>query len=268
MKLIVRCLVGVWVLALAQIPTSVNSQAGEEAKTAEQRLQKVAFDQRLGEPLPEDTAFVNEHGNPVDIFDLGRGKPMVLVLSWFDCPNLCPMLLGRLAEAVETLDFDVAEYEVVALSIDPGEGPAEARAVQRRLVSRNADSVRAWTFLTGDAASIDKLAEAVGFRYAYDSKNDRYAHPAGLVIIAPGGTINRYLFGIDPKSPDLRLALLEAGRGTVGSAVDQVVLRCYRFNVESGQYNLAVMRLLQASGGVFIVAMLALIFWMRRRGPR
>lgn len=242
-----------------------SAHDGHDAKTAEQRLQQVAFEQRIGDALPSDVSFVDRNGQPVKLNQLAQGKPMVLVMSWFDCPNLCPMLLGRLAETADKLSFAPDEYQVVAVSIDPGEGPEEAQAVQRRMTSRNGDITDNWWFLSGNQAAIDRLADAVGFQYVYDAEHDRYAHPAGLVIVDPDGTINRYLFGIDPQAPDLRLALLDAGKGNVGSPVDQVVLRCYRFNVESGQYNLAVMRLLQASGGVFMVALVVLMFWMRRR---
>lgn len=252
-----------WLLMLVALQAMAHS--GHDAKTAEQRLKQVAFEQRIGEPLPEDITFVDRHGEPITIGQLAGDKPMVLVMSWFDCPNLCPMLLGRLAEAAEKLSFGPDEYHVVTVSIDPGEGPGEARAVERRMASRNGELVANWRFLSGDQAAIDRLAEAVGFEYVYDAEHDRYAHPAGVVVIDPDGTINRYLFGIDPKAPDLRLALLDAGKGEVGSPVDQVVLRCYRFNVESGRYNLAVMRLLQASGGVFVGAMVVLFFWLRRR---
>ncbi|WP_148863664.1 SCO family protein [Marinobacter fonticola] len=252
-----------WLLILMAAQSHAHSE--HEAKTAEQRLEQVAFDQRIGETLPGDITFLDRTGAPVQIGQLAQGKPMVLVMSWFDCPNLCPMLLGRLAETAEKLSFAPDEYQVVAVSIDPGEGPEEAQAVERRMRSRNGDIAANWRFLSGDHAAIDRLAEAVGFDYVYDAEHDRYAHPAGLVIVDPDGTINRYLFGIDPQAPDLRLALLDAGKGEVGSPVDQVVLRCYRFNVESGQYNLAVMRLLQASGGIFMVAVVVLFFWMRRR---
>lgn len=259
-----RRALAVGALMMLAAPQAV-AESGHDAKTAEQRLKQVAFEQRIGEPLPQDITFLDRHGEPVAIGQLAKGKPMVLVMSWFDCPNLCPMLLGRLAETAEKLAFDPNEYQVVTVSIDPEEGPQEAQAVERRMASRNGELVQNWRFLTGDRAAIDRLADAVGFEYVYDAGHDRYAHPAGLVIVDPDGTINRYLFGIDPKAPDLRLALLDAAKGNMGSPVDQVVLRCYRFNVESGQYNLAVMRLLQASGGLFLAAMVVVFFWLRRR---
>jgi protein SCO1/2 len=105
----------------------------------------------------------------------------------------------------------------------------------------------------------------VGFQYAYDQQDDRYAHPAGVVVVSPGGRINRYLFGLKPNTPDLKLGLLDASQGKLGSAVDQVVLRCYRFSPDSGQYNLAVVRLIQVVGSVFVVIMFGVIIWLWRR---
>ena len=32
---------------------------------------------------------------------------------------------------------------------------------------------------------VDKLADAVGFRYAYDEAIDQYAHPAAVTVLTP-----------------------------------------------------------------------------------
>ncbi|MFE8069440.1 SCO family protein [Marinobacteraceae bacterium S3BR75-40.1] len=238
-----------------------------QPQTSEQALDAVAFDQKIGARLPGDLAFQNQRGEPVDVAALAEDTPVLMVLAWYECPNLCPMLLDQLAKAVKRLPFDSEEYQVVVASIDPQETPAEALNVERRLREKYGDVVNSWQLLTGDAQSIDALTEAVGFEYAYDPERDSYAHPAGVVVLEPGAVVNRYLFGLKTNAPDLKLALVQAGQGNLGSPVDQVVLRCYRFSPDSGQYNLAVLRLVKIVGSLFVLGMAGLIFvlWRRER---
>jgi protein SCO1/2 len=250
----------IWLVFLLVVPSQVIAR-----QSSEQTLQTVAFNQKIGQPLPDNITFRNANGERIPLNALAQEKPLVLVLSWFECPNLCPMLLDKLAAAAKRLPFESNEYNIATISIDPGEGRAQAREFRQRLTQKYGDLVKSWQFLTGSPETIAATTQTVGFQYAYDAERDSYAHPAGFVVIAPGGEINRYIFGIEPNTPDLKLALLEAGKGQIGTAVDQVVLRCYRFNPDSGQYNLAVTRLLQAAGGTFILAMVLLFWWMRRR---
>lgn len=235
------------------------------AQTSEKLLETVAFEQHIGEPLPEEAVFRNSSGEPVKLAALAKNQPLLLVLSWFECPNLCPMLLDQLAENARGLPFGPEDYNVAVVSIDPRESSAQALKVARRLRQEHEVVDGRWAFLTGDSQTIETITDAVGFEYAYDSENDRYAHPAGVVVVAPGGRINRYLFGLKPNTPDLKLALLDASQGRLGSPVDQVVLRCYRFSSDSGQYNLAVVRLIQVVGSVFLVIMFGVILWLWRR---
>ncbi|MFW5825216.1 MAG: SCO family protein, partial [Marinobacter sp.] len=216
--------------------------AFEVMATSEHKLDSAAFRQNIGAPLPE-VAFRDQHGGEVTLPELAADKPLVLVLSWFECPNLCPMVLDNLAATIGELPFEAGEFRVAVVSIDPEETPETAQALARELARRRGDLTEHWSFLTGGPEAIDRTASAAGFEYAYDRERDSYAHPAGLLVVSPGGTINRYLFGVEPQTPDLRLALLEASEGELGSAADQVVLRCYRFDPDSGRYNLAVMRL-------------------------
>ena len=233
--------------------------------TSEQTLARADFEQRIGATLPQHIRLRDTSGGDVALGELAGDRPLILVMSWFDCPNLCPMVLEQLARATGELPFDSDDYQVAAISIDPVETPADARAQQQRLVQGYGQRPQRWRFLTGNREAIVGVAKAVGFHYAYDAERDRFAHPAGYVVVAPGGVVSRYLFTLRPSQPDLRLALLEAGRGQLGSPLDQVVLRCYRFSPDSGQYNLAVVRLLQAAGGTFLMVSILAFWWMRRR---
>lgn len=235
------------------------------ATSQNETLEAVNFRQHIGEPLPAEVGFMNADGETVSLRALADDRPMVLIMSWYDCPHLCPMVLDHLATAATALPFSSNRYQVAVVSIDPEETPTRAREVHSTLKARHGDIVRDWQLLTGEPTAILQLAQVVGFEYVYDAERDRYAHPAGLVVVNPGGQIGRYLLGIRPEPTDLKLALVEAGQGKLGTTVDQLVLRCYQFNPETGRYNFAVVGTLQWVGGGFALALGGLVFWLYRR---
>lgn len=270
-----------WTMALLLVLTS--SMTGAIAPSSEQTLKTVAFEQKVGAQLPSGLSFSNQEGEHVDLDSLIGDKPMLLVLAWLECPNLCSMLLDNLAQAVAKLPFGRDTFNVVIVSIDPRETPDNSRKAIRQLVQKygpgmensgvessgmERSSVASWNFLTGEQETIDALADAVGYRYAYDPERDSFAHPAGYVVVAPAGIVNRYLFSTRLNAPDLKLALLDAADGKLGSRVDRIVLRCYRFDADSGRYNLAVMRIIQLVALFFIVGLVALVWRLRRSNGR
>ncbi|WP_347331437.1 SCO family protein [Marinimicrobium locisalis] len=235
------------------------------AAPQQEALDSVNFRQQIGNVIPANLHFTASGGESLALHTLAEERPLVLVMSWFDCPHLCPMVLSHLATATSKLPFAKARYEVAVVSIDPEETPSQAQHTRAQLKRQHGDAVSDWHLLTGTRPAIGELAQAVGFQYAYDAERDRYAHPAGLVIVNPGGTIGRYLFGIRPEPGDLKLALVEAGEGKLGTPIDQLVLRCYRFDPESGRYNVAVIGTLRWVGGAFLLALAGLFLWLRRR---
>lgn len=245
--------------------TTLGTALASEATIQQDRLESVAFVQRIGEPLTTEGRFVNANAEPLSLSALADDRPMIIVMSWFNCPDLCPMVLDHLAATTKDLGFPGSGYQVAVVSIAPDETPADARQLYQQLRQRHGETVTGWQFLSGEAKAIEATAQSVGFNYSYDAERDRYAHPAGLVVIATGGTISHYLFDIRPGIPDLKLALMEAAQGSLGSPVERVLLRCYRFDPETGQYNLAVIRLLQVVGGAFVGGLGVLIFFLRVR---
>ncbi len=251
--------------ALLGLVPAVAPGHGGEGSHDRAVLDSVDFEQRVGAPLPEQTYFRDAEGRRHAIADLAGERPLALMMVWLDCPNLCPILLGETASSAADLPFDADEYAVAVVSIVPEDGPADARDVRERMRRQHGETVANWHFLTGQRDAIDRLAGAIGFEYAYDEQDDTYAHPAGLVITNPGGRVSRYLFGLRPDPQDFKLALVDAGKGEVGSATDQALLRCFRFDPQTGQYTLAVMTLIQWVGGGFGLAMGGTIFWLWRR---
>lgn len=230
-------------------------------------LSSVGFDQKLGAQAPLDLVFRDEGGRPVRLGALVHGRPVLLALVYYKCPMLCTETLNGLVRALRALSFDAGrQFDVVVLSIDPRETPALAAAKQKVYVERYGRSggAKGWSFLTGDESSIRSLAGAVGFRYAYDRELDQYAHPAGLVVLTPRGRVSRYLFGVEFAAGDVRLALVEAAAGAIGTPIDRLVLFCYHYDPLTGRYGPRIIRVLQAAGILTMAGLAALVFGMSR----
>ena len=186
--------------------------APDSAEETPEKLRQVGFDQNLGAPLPLDAAFVDETGRQVRLGDYFGKKPVMLSLVYYGCPMLCPMTLNGLTSSLKALTWNVGdEFEVVVVSIDPEETPEDAAEAKLQATSRygRTGTEAGWHFLTGDEADIERLADAVGFRYQYDPERDEYGHAAGLTMITPEGYVSRYFFGTDHPAKDLRLGLVE-----------------------------------------------------------
>lgn len=234
-------------------------------------LKEVRFDQQLGRRLPLDAAFVDQHGRAVTLDALLGERPVVLAFVYYECPMLCTLILNGLAKSLSVIDLDIgSDFDVVAISFDPGETPEMALAAQARTLERfgNAEEAGAgdgWHFLTGDEAAIARVTEAAGFRFVYDPDTDEFAHTSGIVIVRPDGTLNQYYYGIEYPPRDVRLSLIAASEQRVGSLVDQLLLYCYRFDPQLGKYTVAAMRVLRLAGIVFVLGLSAFLWLMWRR---
>jgi protein SCO1/2 len=234
-------------------------------------LQEIGWDQNLGQKIPLDLRFKDETGRDVILGDYFGERPVVLSLVYYECPMLCTISLNGLARALEVLSFVPGqEFEVLTISFDPGEGPELAAAKKRAYMAsyeKREEGARGWHFLTGDAEAIDRLTKAVGFRYAWDEETKQFAHPAGILVVNPDGTISHYLFGVEFSPRDLRLALVAAGSGEVGNPVDQVLLYCFQYDPKTGKYSASILNIVRIAGLATLLAMAGLILTisMRRR---
>lgn len=257
-------------LLLALCLSEKQVWAHDPALHPTQILDAIGFDQRLDEQVPLDLRLRDEDGRQVRLGDYFTGKPVLLSLGYWECPNLCPLSRAGLLNSLVELDFTVGqEFEVVMVSIDPTETPALATTTKQHYVVGydRADSEAGWHFLSGEHEAIDQLATAVGFRYAYDAEQDEYAHVSGLVVLTPTGKVARYLYGIDYNPRDLRLSLVEATSNRIGKLADQVLLFCYSYNPVTGQYSLLLTRVLQTAAAITVVLVVGLI-WLLLRNER
>jgi protein SCO1/2 len=234
-------------------------------------LRDVGFDQRLDEQVPLDLTFRDETGNPVALGRYFGTKPVILVLADYECPMLCTLVLNGLTGALKALPFDIGrEFEVVTVSINPADTPALASAKKANYVARygRPGANAGWHFLTGEPDAIARLAQAVGFRYRYVPEQKQFAHAAGIVVLTPHGKIARYFYGIEFAPRDLRLGLVEAAQGRIGTPVDQILLFCFHYDPVTGSYSALAMNSVRVAGAITVVVLvgfLALYLWREAR---
>lgn len=262
-----------WLLAtclLALLWPAGRVWAHDPALHPDQILGAIGFDQRLDAQVPLDLPFRDENGRTVRLGDYVRDKPVLLTLGYWECPNLCPLSRTGLLTSLNELQFTVGqEFEVVMVSIAPTETPDLAAQVKAQEVAgyNRSGSANGWHFLTGEHTEIDRLAEAIGFRYAFDKRQNEYAHVSGLVVLTPTGKVARYLYGIEYNPRDLRLSLIEATTNRIGAWADQVLLFCYTYDPVTGQYSLLFMRLMQTAA-LLTVALISVMIWLLLRNER
>ena len=211
-----------------------------------------AIEDRLGAPLPAEPFLRDETGAERRPADLVGARPILLVPVDLDCPNICGLTVHDLFDALRKIDGRPGrDYDVVLVSIDPTEGPADAAAYRARLADAF-EEARGALVLTGDARP---LLEALGFTYSLDDTTAQYAHPAAVAVLTPDGRLARWLYGYPFVPFDLRLALSEASDAKIGRLAERLWLLCYAYDPETGRYTASVMGALQA-GGVLTVLML------------
>lgn len=263
-----------WALAVVICLSAVPARSHEKPAAPlasdwrPETLRDVAFQPKLGGQLPAATLFHDENGRSVSLADYFSNRPSILVFSYFDCPMLCPLILEGLAKSLKPLSLQVGrDFDVLVISIEEGDDPAAAREKKAHILSLygRGGSASGWHFLTGKRDSIDQVTEAAGFRYAYDDKTGQYAHGSGIYILTPQGKIARVFYGVDFPSRDLRLGLVEASDGKIGTPVDQMLLYCYHYDPMTGQYGLVIMNALRIAGAAVVLALGGFIALMLRR---
>lgn len=225
--------------------------------------------EKLGQFAAADTVFRDEQDNVVRFGDyLNKGKPIILQIGYFDCPMLCDLISRGMVKALKDIKLDQgSEFDVLYLSIDPNESAGLARQ-KRMTLGRELGlppGAAGYHLLTGEESEIKRLTDSVGFGYQYVADVNEYAHPAVLIILAPDGKITRYLYGMDYDPQVMRLSLVEASDGTVGSTLDRLILTCFRFNHSTGKYQVIAFRLMQGAAALTVIigAAILLPIWIK-----
>lgn len=238
---------------------------GVPSSTMPKPLMEIGFDQHVDEKLPLDATFRDEEGRTVTLGSFYGARPVVLGFVYYECPMLCTQVLNAITTTVNTLSLNAGtDFDLVLVSFDPRETPAQAAAKKAEYVARykRPGTENGWHFLTGDEAQIKRVTSAAGYRYAWDEQTQQFAHPTGIIVTTPDGRLARYLFGIEYGPRDLKFALMEASEGRVGSVVDSLLLYCYHYDPMTGRYGIYIMRTLRIAGvatvlliGMYIVVM-------------
>jgi protein SCO1 len=238
-------------------------------------LREVELRQKLDSQAPLDAEFRDEHGRTVTLGDCMAGKTTILVMAYYRCPKLCTQVLNDLAaglmDVLRRTSWQLGEqFNVVTVSFDDRETPEMATAKKESYIKeyRLPNMDQGWHFMTGQQQSILRLANAVGFQFRYDPKNDLFAHPACIMILTPEGKVSRYFLGLADKTfaRDLRLGLEEASNHKIGTpVVDRIVLSCFYYDPETGKYTMMALNLVRAAGVVTVLALGSALFVIWRR---
>jgi protein SCO1 len=235
-------------------------------------IKDIDFEQRLDAQLPLDATFRDESGRTVQLGEyFHHDKPIVLALVYYECPMLCTQVLNGMVKSLKVLRVNAGrDFDVVAISFNPKEGPSLARAKKAAYVDDygRSGAEAGFHFLTADPASIEKVTSAIGFKYQYDPRILQYAHAAGITLITPQGRVSRYFYGIEFAPRDVQFGLMDASKLKIGTLSEKVTFLCYHYDPVTGKYGLVVTRLLQAGGLVTLAAMGTFWFVMLRRERR
>lgn len=247
-------------------------QAPDHTEEAPKRLKGVDLIEHLGENVPEKLAFTDQDGKAVTIGDyLHSDVPVVLTFNYSTCPMLCSLQLTAFVEGLKKLDFTVGkQFRIVTVLLDPKETNDSARRFRARYLGQYSrpGSESGWTFLRGSDENIRALAKSVGFAYNYNEARGEYIHPAVITLLSPQGKIARYLYGIEYPTKTLRLGLVEASEGRVGSSVDRLILYCFHYDSSEGRYAPVLTRIMQVGGAVSLVVFAAFLTLLIRRHKR
>jgi protein SCO1/2 len=233
-------------------------------------LKNVGIQQNLNQEIPADLAFTDDLGRSVHLGDYFGKRPLILNLVYYNCPMLCGEVLSGLEHSLSMMQFDVGkEFDVITVSFDPSETPEMAAKKKSEFLRRykRAGAEQGWHFLVGNQDAIDALTKAAGFQYQYDAKTKQFAHATAILVLTPEGRIAQYYYGVEYPPKDLRLGLVEAGKGKIGNIVDQLLLYCYHYDPEQGKYSATILRVLRLAGVATMLCIGTLIFVMVRRGP-
>ena len=226
------------------ISTILVTALPASAQTAKANiLDQIGLDQKLDAQIPLNLEFTDESGQTVRLGQYFGQRPVLLTLVYYECPMLCTLVLNGTVRALRTLDF--SKY------LDS---------------YRRKGAEQGWHFLTGKEDQIKQLADAVGYRYAYDAESKQFAHPSGIILLTPAGKVARYFYGVEYSPRDIRLGMVEAANEKIGSPVDQVLLFCYHYDPATGKYSLAILQFLRLGALLTVAGIGLLLFFLIRRG--
>jgi protein SCO1 len=269
-----RTMMAAAVLLLLGAGNSLRAQTvpggvGQSAANIPSALRNVGFEPTLNAQMPLDVPFVDETGRSVKLSEyFGHGRPVVLALVYYGCPMLCNQVEQGVVGALRMLSFTPGrDYDVVFVSFDARES-AEMAAEKKKSALKHFNrpaTAEGWHFLTGSQESIDAVTQAANFRYNFNVQMNLFAHASGIMILTPDGRISRYFYGVEYPGRDMRLGLVDASAGKIGTPIDHVLLFCYQYDPSSATYSAAILKIVRLAGIATVLGIVMAILIFRRR---
>lgn len=245
--------------ALAQARFTEKPDYSRTIREQPDAMKRAGFEQRHNTQLPLDTVLRNEQGESITLGSLFDDRPVLLNFVYFNCPMLCNVILNSLCDTLKDIPFEPGvDYQIITVSFDHTETHELAAAKKKNYLDYlgKPEAAAGWHFLTGDEAAVKALTEAAGFTFAWDEQRQEYAHASGIMLATPQGRLSHYFFGVLYEPRDVRLGLVDASAGKIGSPLDRVqLLFCYHYDPAMGTYSLAVFKLLKVGGILTILAL-------------
>ena len=258
-------------LSFAAGAQTIPDNVGKSSSGLPVQLQNVGFEPQLNAQLPLDLNFRDESGRDVQLREYFGRKPVLLALVYYGCPMLCNQVEMGVVGSLKMLSFNAGrDYDVVFVSFDPRETPLMAAKKKEAALSHygRPEAASGWHFLTGKEEAIHALTAAANFRYSFDEQHNVFAHASGIMLITPDGRISRYFYGVEYPSRDVRLGLVDASAGKIGTPIDHLLLFCFQYNPETARYSATVLRIVRVGGILTILAIVGGIVIFRRRDVR
>lgn len=253
----------------------VTEPIGQNKGRVPDEVKGVGIDEHTGSTVDLNLTFLDENGKPVQLKDFFTGKrPVILQLGYFECPMLCGLISQGAVESLKGLKLNAAtDYDYIFVSINPDETPRMAYIKKAKFIKDFGRPVDAsgWHFLTGRQGQITQLAQSIGWHYKWIESEKQFSHPAAIVLLSPEGLISRYLYGVKFPEQTLRLSLVEASEGKIGSTTDHFLLTCLHFDPSTGKYTWAAVGLMRIAGALTLLVLVVVLLraYLRRdkRGP-
>ena len=242
---------------------------GQPASGMPTILQGVGFCPELNAQMPLDAPFKDETGKDVRLGDyLHTQKPVLLAFVYYGCPMMCTQLEQGVVGSLRMLSFNPGrDYEVVFVSFDNRDTPEMAAAKKTTAMNkfRRPETSTGWHFLSGSKESIAAVTNAANFHFNYDAKSNLFAHASGIILLTSDGRISRYFYGVEFPARDVRLGLVDASAGKIGSPVDHVLLYCFQYDPSTAHYSAMILRIVRLGGILTIAAIFVALMIFRRR---
>lgn len=233
--------------------------AGKVSTEIPEELKNIGIEEKIGTSIDLNLLVTNEKGEKLPLSSYFKSqKPVIISPVYFNCPGLCNFHLNGLVETLKSVDWSPSrQFEIIAFSFDAKETSEVAlkkKANYLKLYGREGTE-SGWHFVVADEATVKKLTESIGFKFAWNERVKEWSHASAAIVVSSEGKISRYLHGIQFEPRDVKLALNEAARGKVGNIVDSVMLYCFKYDSHQSKYGLQVFNLMKLAAGLTVIAL-------------